>query len=86
MRPYVTPPGVVGYWRRDGSPSQRDGLNLDLGDAVILKLASYENMQGDTESTAPFALRIAGLSTGRTRFAGTLYAARQDDETVQALI
>lgn len=60
------------------------GLNLDLEDAVTLNLATYGNMLGDTESTVPFGLRVTGLSTGRTRFAGTLYAARQDDETVQA--
>ena len=61
-------------------------MNLDLGDIVILNVATCENMRGDTESTAPFALRLTGLTTGRTRFAGALYAARQDDETVQALI
>lgn len=59
-------------------------MNLDLEDAVILNLATYGNVLGDTESTVPFGLRVTGLSTGRTRFAGTLYAARQDDETVQA--
>lgn len=53
---------------------------------MILNVANYENVLGDTESTVPCALRLTGLTTGRTRFAGTLYAARQDDETVQALI
>ena len=48
---------------------------LDLGDAVSLNLATYGNVQSDTESTAPFALHITGLSKGRTRFGGTLYAA-----------
>ena len=68
------------------APQATVGLNLDLGDVVILNVADFENRLGNTESTAPFALRIAGIATGRTRFAGTLYAARQDDETVQALI
>ena len=33
---------------------------------------------------SPYA--STGLSTGRTRFAGSLYAARQDDDAVQAFI
>ena len=68
------------------APAATVGLNLDLGDAVMLNVATWENALGDRESTAPFALRITGLATGRTRYEGTLFAARQDSETVQALI
>ena len=69
-------------WACATSPQTDSGVlgaststRLDLGDAVSQNLATYGNMQSDTESTAPFALRLTGLLTGRTRFAGTLYAA-----------
>lgn len=43
--------------QRLAAPQATVGVNLDLEDVVILNGATDENMLGDTESTAPFALR-----------------------------
>ena len=62
------------------------GPEVPVGNAVFMHVTGADNYQGDRTSTAPFGVRIAGLPGGRTRFAGTLYATRQDDEAIEALV
>lgn len=68
------------------APGALVGPDLELGAAVVLNVGSYENIQGPVTSTDGFALRVMALASRRAAFTGTLYAARQDDETVQSFI
>ena len=63
------------------------GIFADVEGVQILLMGSYENLEGpDPAHAGAFALQVTPLATPGTRYAGTLYASRQDADSVQSLI
>lgn len=66
------------------------GIYLDatanVEGAQMLYMYEYSNLQGPAATDANFALQVTPIMLNDGRFRGTLYASRQDQETLDSLI